>query len=401
MTERLIVFFEPLDVLHFRDHRPSDAGFQALSQSHFPLPSVFRGCLRTALFRQLGADFSSPDDSFGIQQDWARALLGGRRDPGHLRLRGPLLARFPGTKAQPPALSDDETDAPPVEVFLPQPEDALPLGGGWRRIEVLRPWTPRGLRPDLAPARFDWNGSSLRPLDGPLPWTNTEPEKQDGAMLFTLGAAYDYLTAPADSPIEIREHGVVRLRDLFRIEDRIGLARDPETLTAAEHMLYLRRSFRFAPGIGFAVDVTLPEAARDAARAALQALHGRTAPLGGRGHRARMHILPGALLPAQLDAGAPREGSAKIWLLTPAILPEAWPPGVSVVIADRPVPVGGYDLAARAPRPLRRALPAGAILHIAGLEHRAPDTLLLSTEDDRGAGQVTALAQPAPTTSNS
>ncbi|MCC6552092.1 MAG: hypothetical protein IT372_03595 [Polyangiaceae bacterium] len=392
MTERVTVFFEPLDVLHFRDHRPADAGFQALSQSHFPLPSVFRGSLRTALFRQLGADFSARDECFGIPQGWARALLGGRQDPGHLRLRGPLLARFP--PAPKPQAAAGRPEAPAVEVFLPRPEDAVPVDSGWRRIEVLRPWTPHDLSPDLVPARLDGNGRGLRPMNGPLPWTSAEPEKQDSVMLFTLGAAYDYLAAPAGGPIEIGEQGAIRLQDLCRIEDRMGLVRDPETLTAAEHMLYLRRSFRFAPGIGFAVDVTLPEAERDAARAALRALHGRTAPLGGRGHRARMHVLPGPLLPAELDAGAPREGATKMWLLAPAILPDAWPGGVSVVISARPIPIGGYDLAARAPRPLRRALPAGAILHVSGLERQAPDTLLPSAEDDRGAGQITALTPP-------
>ena len=62
--------------------------------------------------------------------------------------------------------------------------------------------------------------------------------------------------------------------------------------------------------------------------------------------------------------------------------------------SDRPVAVGGFDLARRAPKPLRRALPAGTVLTIRGLSPGAALAALggETWTHDRRAGYGVALA---------
>ncbi|MCU0688057.1 MAG: hypothetical protein MUF34_38415, partial [Polyangiaceae bacterium] len=117
----------------------------------------------------------------------------------------------------------------------------------------------------------------------------------------------------------------------------------------------------------FAVEVHLP--ANADARKAIDRLHGRVVQLGGRGHHARVEVLERRLMPTELDGAA---GPArKLWFLTPAPLRPglgAWPEGVTVV-ADRLLPVGGFDQANRRPRPLLRALPAGSVVYLEPTRH--------------------------------
>lgn len=374
MIERLTLLFEPLDVLQFRDYRPFDAGFNFFGQSRFPLPAVFLGCLRTALFRASGAHFGSPDEHFDVKQPWARALLGGRSRAGELRLRGPLLARL-GAGSRP-------------EPLFPAPHDLVEVEGAYR---VLQPLELNALSADLAPARFHWTGREVEPASRPLAWTPGRAEKPgEGFLLLRPEAARTYAQA-GSAPIAFRDEDLVSSRSVILHEDRLGIARDPESLTADEHMLYLRRPFRLAAGTGFAVDAEIPAEHAADARSALQGLDGAVVPLGGKGHRARVRVFEGSLLPEDLDAEGPASPRAKLWLLTPAVLPDAWPSAVVGLVADRAVAVGGYDLARHAPRALRRALPAGAVVHVDGLTRAQAAQAVCPSEDDLRAGYGTAL----------
>ncbi|MEZ4363814.1 MAG: type III-B CRISPR module-associated Cmr3 family protein [Kofleriaceae bacterium] len=347
------LFFEPLDVLHFRDHRPFDGGLHTHARNVFPMPSVFLGCLRTALLTRAGARFDRTDFGFS-ETAWQRSLLGTKEAPGDLSLRGPLLARLcPQTPSSPAS----------VKGFLPLPLDLRPPKNS-TNLKIQR-----ALRTNMR----RYHGPQAEQVRGPVPWTAesstespspdrkpSEQHDEDKKDLLSLPGVRAYLEGVVPSP----EHRLAS-EGLYRREPRVGIVRSDERLTADDHLLYATEPFRFDEGTGLAVEVDLPNTPEG--RAALDALHHAIVPLGGKGHRARIHYLPGGLLP---PAQAERPASYKLWLVTPLVLaPELtrWPDEITCAAGERTEPVGGFDLAKRAPKPLRQALPAGTVLRVHGL----------------------------------
>ncbi|MGK3997469.1 type III-B CRISPR module-associated Cmr3 family protein [Sorangium sp. So ce1024] len=373
MTNRITLFFEPLDVLHFRDHRPFDAGMHHVASTVFPRPTVFRGAVRTALFRALGARFEAEDPFFDVPHAWARDWLGGRDTPGSLALRGPLLAQSSGDRVAP-------LFHPPHDLAWP------PRGAAAGTAHLLAPRKPGA---DLAPRRFRWNPSAVEQVSSELAWTGRDIGKDSVDDFFTEAGASVYLAAGAGS-VDLSGEPSRPLRvakkEVLQSEVRVGIARDPEQLAASDGMLYMTTPFRLAPDAGFAVDIALPGDASDAARALVRQLDGRRATLGGKGHGARIRILDGPLplLVDPLDAPAARPLRCKLWLQTPLPLKQPLPPGL-MLVAKRSEPVGGFDLQTGAPRELRAALPAGAVVHFTG------SLSDLATDADLRTGYGTAL----------
>lgn len=372
--KRATLFFEPLDVLHFRDHRPFDAGLHTHARGVFPMPSVLLGCLRTALLTRAGARFDS--DDFDLKELWASSLLGKKTEPGTLTLRGPFLAKRGSSGA--------------IEAFLPRPYELCP---GQGRLPM-----------QLQPRARRYHGVEATPVTGLVPWPPREAPKAepkvkiDGALYLHIDHARQYLEG------RVPENGAPacfsRECDFFVREPRVGIVRDDQRLTAEDHLLYSTEPFRFAERTGLAVEVELPQ--DEQARAALAALHHAIVPLGGKGHRARVHYVSQPLLP-QSPAEPPP--SYKLWLVTPLILgPGPWPAQVTCVASERPVPVGGFDLAKRAPKPLRHALPAGTVLRVSNLSPERALERLAGAEaspshwlhDQRAGFGVALVAKEAP-----
>lgn len=370
MTPRATLFFEPLDVLQFRDHRPFDAGYHVAAGSVFPMPSVFLGCLRTALLRDQDARFGEED--FGLTAPWARELLGTSRESGTLTLRGPLLAR--------------RTDRD-VEPLFPLPRDIAKVRASddKQRVEILvsrRPSARRLHWPDTAPR------------GGDVLWSGDRVDKADLSLLLTRVGAAHYLAGSPGTPLDLEDRTrAIPTSEVYEREHRVGIVRDNERLTADDRMFYVTRPFRFAARAGFAVDVELPGGPADEA---IRALDGCVVSLGGKAHGARIRCIDGPIIPDELAADrAPAAGTRKLWLITPLVLGVAeWPAGIACTASDRTVQVGGFDLARRAPKPLRQALPAGTVLTINDL---APADALAALgardwENDRRAGYGVALA---------
>lgn len=373
------LFFEPLDVLHFRDHRPFDAGLHTHARGVFPMPSVLLGCLRTALLTRAGARFDSND--FGLQEPWACTLLGKKTEPGTLTLRGPFLAKRGSSGA--------------IEAFLPRPDELRP---GRQQLPM-----------QLEPRARRYHGAKATPVTGRVPWSPREaPEnggakyepkaKIDSALYLHVDHARQYLEGRA--PEGGTPACFVRECEFFVREPRVGIVRDEQRLTADDHLLYSTEPFRFAERTGLAVEVELPQ--DEQARAALAALHHAIVPLGGKGHRARVHYIAQPLLPQAPSEPPP---SYKLWLVTPLILgPGTWPAEVTCVASERPVPVGGFDLAKRAPKPLRHALPAGTVLRVSNLSPERALERLAGAEatpshwlhDQRAGFGVALVAKEAP-----
>lgn len=363
MSERITLFFEPLDVLQFRDHRPSDAGYHTLAETRFPLPSVFLGCIRTALFRALGADFDA-GEHFGIEEGWARALLGGKREPGGLCPRGPLLA------CRENAATSETPAGKAVTPFLPPPLDLVEIAPGSRAERACEGTHALQRFAELydGVVRLRAHGGETHRFEGPVPWTACEAKKRSEPVLLTLDGAKRYVEAAGrgDRTVELA-HGVELVTESRFIEReiRVGVALDPDTMTAEDHMLYIQRPFRLAAGCGFAVDV----AAGGEARTLVEDLDGVILPLGGKGHHARVHVHAGALLPADLAPDFIDEtghaGGSALWFLTPMPLQSglvSWPANLRGV-TERAVALGGFDMGKRRPKPLMPALPAGTVIH--------------------------------------
>lgn len=363
MSDRMTLFFEPLDVLQFRDHRPSDLGFHTLAESRFPLPSVFLGCIRTALFRALNADFYARDEYFGIEEEWARAFLGGRRAPGDLCPRGPLVAR---------RANDVTADTPAekaIAPYLPPPLDLLALASGEaEQLEDRHRFAIQQFR-DLGDdaVRLHARGGVFKALRGPIPWSAQQPDKRAIPKMLTLAGARRYRDASmrGERTVALGDDGCVEQSCLFEKETRVGIVRSPESMTAEDHMLYIKRPFRFTREHGFAVDVA---AGNSDARQRIVSLDNAVVPLGGKAHLARLRVHEGALLPADLVPAvevSPEPGDCALWFLTPMPVRaelEHWPEGMSAV-TGRAVRLGGIDMSKGEPKPLTPALPAGTVIH--------------------------------------
>lgn len=370
------LLFEPLGVLVFRDDRPFDAGRHALAVSRFPLPSVFRGAVRAALFEAAGADFRRPGFGLGGED----AILGNGQQREGFTLRGPLVVRDVGGN-------------PGYEYVLPWPRDAVVTGRrdgengeSILQAEIMRarhahdpePTCLRMGAPDEAGKR------SLEPLRTALPWTEASRlPKPQGKPWLTVAGAQQYVqrsSQPESAPLELVEGQDWLEQDSFLCEEkRVGIARATESgeerLVAAESMLYTLIAWRMCPSFRFAVEIDVGEASGVGLHARLAALirqlDGRLVRLGGKSGHARVTVVEDALAPrwAQpLASQAP--SSSKLWLWTPGLYDPGTAPGAIATMGEA-IRLGGFDMAKHQPRPLLGALDRGSVLWFSALDHEA------------------------------
>lgn len=347
------VFFEPNDVVLFRDHRPFDMGAHALAKGRFPPPSTAYGCLRTALVRVLDPDF------FRYQ----RSALEVAQKLGDIRprVRGPFTARFVTEGERPRSV--DPLAVNRVELFHTVPFDVAGLSASMSVDHADR----ARARPEVAPSgRFLDRATLLgRKTSRParlIPVRPGEPPKREARRLLTASGV-DWWRAPhqAGAGLTIDEGGA------FQEEDRVGIARSVKRLAHIDGMFYIARYTRMAPEHGYAVELTVE--ATTAAERAVRQLDGQFVRLGGKGRTARLYVAPGSCLP---DRWGQLPGArARLTLLTPAkasVLQGdalALPGGAATVetlMTDTgAIPAGGWDFAQRAPKPLEPVLPAGTV----------------------------------------
>lgn len=393
------LFFEPLDVLVFRDHRPFMAGQHFLARGVYPLPSVFFGAIRAALFERVGVRFTRWDDNpFTQLTPQAREVLGDAEVPGCLELAGPLLARRTGPAGR-------------LEVYLPWPRD-LDIGASAHAAHSDGPPVldafPVGPSPRRAGLRWrpgEENRSSMSTLDHPLPASDRPAGKPTKTRyLLTARGAEKYARASAEGQSDFKltaaSVDICDERDLLIKERRTGIARaradngvDP--LTVDESMLFTVETWRLAERVGFAVDISLSATAQEHARwfhEQVAGLQHATVRLGGKGHLARIHVIDGPLL-ADLDARLPpakTPGIYKAWNLTPSLLdPASATPRPAMVLGDT-TRLGGINLRATkgrrpGPRPLIGALGPGSVVVYA--DEHIPDELHRQIDEANRRGE--------------
>lgn len=316
---RLTLSFTPLGVLIFRDYRGFDAGQHHEAATQLPTGSAMRGCVRGALFRLLGADFRQ-GEHYGLQDAALRAWLGGRKEEGTLRLRGPWLG----------SVAEDGT---------------------------LRRWyTPRldrdGCDQSLSRSLTD---APLQPASSFL--TVSHPAQQ--LMVRTPG-----VKARGEPILDGLDGRTRELSSLVKRERRVGIARDPALRTVEEGLFYFQDTLRFCDDARVVVELDCPEPAQEKL---VRQLDGQAVQLGGRGQYALLEVLPAS--PPKVPANI-----VGVRFTTPLVLDPNQGlsmPNEEITLAwictDDADVVGGFDLGKRQPRPLHTTLPAGTVLGLDGV----------------------------------
>lgn len=315
---RLGLTLHPLDPLLFRDGRPFEAG--DFARSGMPTPQTLAGALRTRVLQDLSFDFDRLAENARQVRDIETALkMSGVPDWFlDLRVRGPWLAR-------------DGKPCVPLPATIRKDRD-----GGFQWSRPLRGVVP-GWRPPLEGMRPLWRGS------GPV-------DKGDGGWV-----PIDCIPAALDG--SLRDDQV--WKDLYDYDERTGIGINPGTLVAEESHIYGVKLLSLAPGVTFYAEVDVPEGApKELLRT------GGTIAWGGEARHARIEAVP----PVAWPSTPPDERRAMLLLTTPAIFRNGWipdrpPAGAKLVAAavPDPIPVSGWDLARAGPKPLRHAVPAGAV----------------------------------------
>jgi len=354
----MTVTFEPLRVVAGGDTRSLDATGHGLGA--WPPPTTFAGAVRTAVLAAAGYEFAG-----GARTPEARRAAAAAGVPG---AGGEMTFRFAG-----PWLRE-----PNGALLLPTP--------GVATVARVRPNNEEGaidheqatLRtgPDLVP-RPDggdmWSGQ-----DG-LPTLLTEPGRQElepDPRWITLPHLCWRLAGPLRPAIEtgsaIRPAGAVDARTIVIEERRWGIA--TESGRVVEGGLFSRPVHR--PRVELRRTGAASAAFWGLARG-IDPIEPRTVRLGGDGHLAEVRTADAGdalaavdelrrLVTAHLDEGGTK---VLLYLATPAIWRDGWRPPplpglvLKAAVTGRPVAVSGWDLVQRAPRPVRRAVPAGSVYY--------------------------------------
>ncbi len=331
------------DVWFFRDGKPSVIGSDHYLRSIFPpFPSTLYGLVRTQRLLEWGVDLHSLGaTTWGALDERLRREIGEWGSAGTLVLRGPWLVRD-------------------GKILLPAPLD-------------LRLFTERGRQPEDDRVV---GSLRLRPIDGGRQLRNWSHELAPMAPHEIAGGQWKLWAGEADPEsaagwfvtvegmrewiaggIPACEH-FVSGRQLWTIESRTGVGLDSDRRTHAEHQLYTFGFVRLERGVALGFELSEGDLKM-----------GFAARFGGENRVAR--IEGGPALSGESGLNVPHTAAEGFvtTLLTPALFASGpIPAGRTVVSAVVPGPAlaGGWDLAQRRPKALRRAVPAGSVYWIDG-----------------------------------
>ncbi len=340
--------FTAIDTWFFRESRPFDAiGGSELASVFPPPPRTLMGAVRTAIGESFGADWRAfgraPNHYALANGSKLRDLIGYGDDCGPLSLNGPWPS-WQGKR------------------LYPVPAAVLGRGEGDQR-QCVRLRIGAAARTRLKRVRLPQ-----------LPPGNAGAKTLDNAWLSANGLQ-NFLNGTTPSAADVSE-----TKKLLNEEPRLGIARDNARRTAADGLLYQTRHLRPESDLAIEVDVKLP--------LGIAPPHGLIR-FGGEGRLAHIEQGESASIPAAPTPTTETRGLILI-LLTPAAFPdgaEGWlPPGFRADEEDgvrvwkgslhdipltlhaaaigKPVREGGWDVAARLPRPVRSLIPAGSCFYV-------------------------------------
>ena len=367
MTEQLQSWqltFTPVDSWYFRESRPHGVAGGDRLESLFPPPvKTLTGALRTRLGDSLNVDWQAFRRGEAMWRDISlNALLGDNDSTGSLRF-GPVQIMVGSDPLYPwPAMLMEKTGA----------------GEKSDNCSYAR------LKP----------GSVVHCDLGRVALPELEQKKAGPDMSGGKIAEKDYLTGPfleqllnGDTPgAEMAKKGIVRLKALFDLEPRLGIARNQAMATVEEGMLYQTSHLRLHDAVSITLSLAgLPEAVADQLQRDIQ-----QSPLIRLGAEGRMAAMTMAPLKQPLQPTAPKpkgdEQGFMIMLLCegdfgdishsplPGFNRRVTEQGQTVwhgelngmaaqlhtVMAGKPVRRGGWDLKSGRPAAMKSYVPAGS-----------------------------------------
>lgn len=318
----MIIEIKPLDTVFFRDAKPFAMAEETWADSMpLPYPSVLYGALRSV-------HFAGDMDVF--QKLHSESKLDSRDDPTtNLRIRRILLK--------------DKNN----NVYYPLPLDCLKKKDDRGNDVFLSKLVENKATSSLTTERrfeaFDKNEMHERVNDG----------------ILNSWEFIDYLNA------EKAKFNYLKLSDFVESEPKIGIGRDKNTHTSEEGRLY-RVGMQRLKGIKIVAEfdgLAIPE------KGLLR--------LGGEGKAAEYEKIE-EIEPIEMPEI--EDNLFKIYLATPAIFDRGWLPSwineetlegeiagikVNLITAaiGKPLYVGGFDMKARKPKPMYRAVPQGSVYY--------------------------------------
>jgi CRISPR-associated protein Cmr3 len=340
----------PDDLLFFRDGKPSSLGDDHYLRSVFPpQPSTLYGAVRSRRLVDAGADLRRlGEDTWTLLSDALRAELGAWGGFGTLELRGPWLVKDGEPLLPAPLdLAIRRTKAPQVHaaagIGLP------PAAPEIEEVVRLRRWTTGDAGAASHPLAL------VAPPPGAATAGGDDAEPPRDWWLPPAGlAAWQAGGVPEPSQLVHRSR-------LWVDEPRTGVGLEADRRSSAEGLIYTFGFIRLAAGVAVGFEVRGGDLRP-----------GRRLRLGGEGRTCWLE--EGPSLPAA--PAAPNPGrDLRVCLATPALWETgALPPdgggsadspfrGADLVAAVVPgsIAVGGWDLAKRRAKPMRRAVPAGSV----------------------------------------
>jgi CRISPR-associated protein Cmr3 len=365
------VRIEPFDVLMFRDSKPFSAGESFRARSVFPpTPYPFIGAFRSQILAEIlpnmGADFAAFADalrsSHSLNLSDLISVIGTSDDYGQLSFQGPF-----------PALLTKDNFG---HLYFPVPYD---LG------------TTSRLSPIGASLLNYETNSCVHDHRAPQIWSRKTLGKPPQEAFLTDRGLIRYLKGEMPTDGEMS-------RALAQREERAGIALDSATRTAKQGLFYITEMLRLGSGypdgeIGFALNIQGLTAFRDSGDIRLQPFSlPKSAPirLGGEGRAASYQVVDADPLSSLKNCGEEiareidEKGQFKLYLASPAVFAGGWLPdclkqdgveddwklqlgdnqsiqvGLTAAVMGKPLPIGGWDLASRAPKPMLKAIPAGS-----------------------------------------
>ena len=321
----------PFDKLFIKDGRPLSLEDDSAASGLFPPPpSVLFGALRTAALAKAGA---KPGES---------------SDPIHGgRLTGFAFSAVRGRKQQ---------------LYFPCPRDVVrtkmdkPTSPGAE--EQALPLPPRRLH--LRPVAQ--NQLTSYPIPGGQLLSDTAPQVEAvGGYVSAVGLAA-YLAGKT-----LNNEHLLAPEQLYEAEPKLGIGLDYTSGATKEGLLYTMAMQRLRPGVELAVRTQG---------------FGELTPvlrLGAEARAATATDLPDLTWPAV----SPQTGRRiTLYLATPAVFKQGWLPDflnaetmqgeaagaklrLLAASVGRYQTLGGWDIVARRPKPMRKAVPAGSVYHFA------------------------------------
>lgn len=365
------------DVLFFRDGRPFSQGESSHLKSIFPpFPTVIYGAVRTALL------FQSCDNQVlidGVSIEAKTNLINFITGEGDniLQIRGPWLMRsHKDSEVLFPVPSD--LAGIPKNLVKPNGNDssdnkADDINTGDQNIRYTEIVRLKRIKADEF--QFIRSGSAGNNLKLPELMVHEkpygkgclEPEALTGHFITLKGL----MKWQKDETIELDE--IVSPSELWVNEPRTGIAIKTESRNTENGMLYSINCIRLKDNVNLAFEVNR-----------IEMTDGTIIRLGGEGKTALLEKQNNAFLPV-IDNNATSNKLFALSFLSPAIFDNGpFPKAINrktleglisdvkikIIAASigKFVNIGGWDMALKRPKPLRRAVPAGSVFYCECLE---------------------------------